>query len=89
MDNQSKKRKGGAEKLRDKKVKSLKSNAIHCKKRTELFGSSSTSTSGTATDPNVEVLDRHRQEEDATKRVLVDSELSEANDSAAEVNTLQ
>jgi len=82
MDNQ-KKRKGGAEKLRDKKVKKLKTNAIHCKKLTELFGSSSTSTSGSATDTNVEVLDR--QEEDATKRV--DSELSEANDSAAEVDT--
>ncbi|MGH0178681.1 UNVERIFIED_CONTAM: hypothetical protein FKN15_078551 [Acipenser sinensis] len=33
-------RKGGAEKLREKKVKSLKSDADKCRKLTDLFGSS-------------------------------------------------
>ena len=48
------KSKGRAEKLRDKGVKSLHSNASKCKKLNDLFGSSSTS----ATDANIEVLNQ-------------------------------
>ena len=54
--------KGGAEKLRDKRVKSLHSNAS---KLTNLFGSSS---STCATDLNIEVVDQ--QEEDTTTRFV-------------------
>ena len=54
MKKQSKKRKVGAEMF--KRQKSRPSNASKCKKLTDLFGSSSTSTS--ATEANIEVLDR-------------------------------
>lgn len=61
---QTKKCKGGAEKLRDKKVKSLHSNAIRCKKLTDLFSSCSTTSATDAA--NTEVLD-----EDAATGIAV------------------
>ena len=43
MDNKSKKRPGGAEKHRDKKLKSLEVEAAKCAKLTDLFGAGFTS----------------------------------------------